>query len=83
MMCYLGLSQYRAAYEDYDENENPYRGVNDYHSVVVPSRQFPSLEAELGDVFARDFMRKMGYDLKREIPIQEFKDAVLDQDWRT
>ena len=81
-MCYLGLSQYRAAYDDYDENENPYQGLNDYHSMVVPSSQFPSLEAELGDVFARDFMRKMRYDLKAEIPIQEFKDAVLNEDYR-
>ena len=83
MMCYLGLSQYRAAYDDYDENENPYQNVKDYHSLVVPSRKFPSLEAELGDVFARNFMRRMRYDLKTEIPVQEFKDAVLNQDWRT
>ena len=77
-MCYLGLSQYRAAYEDYDENEDPYHAVKDYHSLIIPSKKFPSLEAELGDVFARDFMRKMRYDLTAEIPIQEFKDAVLN-----
>ena len=71
MMCYLGLTQHLRNVTDHpDKNvENPYANITDYDSMVVPSKNFSSLEAAMADIFARDFMLKMNYNLKEKMPL--------------
>jgi len=50
-----------------------------YDSYVVPAKNFISLEAAMADIFARDFMYKMRYGLREEIPLQEFKSKLMTE----
>ena len=47
------------------EEGNPYANITDYDSKAIASRHFESLEAAMADIYARDFMLKLGYNLKQ------------------
>ncbi len=79
-MCYLGLTQSK---NNIDPSKNPYEKITDYESYSVPASKFESLEAAMADIYARDFMRRMKYGLKQEIPILEFKEKLINQKRKT
>ena len=33
----------------------------------------------MADIYARDFMLKLGYDLKQQVPLLQFKDRLLTE----
>mgnify|MGYP007004933866 CR=1 FL=1 len=59
------------------EPENPYSNMTDYESISISAKNFKSLEAAMADIYARDFMLKMGFNLKEKIPLPEFKEKLL------
>ena len=78
MMCYLGLTQHWQQYGGRrEEPANPYENMADYESRSVAAKHFHSLEAAMADIYARDFMHKMGYNLRETIPLQQFKEKLL------
>jgi len=82
MMCYLGLTQSHAAYTDKYASplrENPFANITDYESYHVASKNFNSLESAMADIYARDFMQKMHYNLREQIPLMEFKKKLLTE----
>ena len=83
MMCYLGMSQHyknsTEKHQQLDEGTNPYANISDYDSKAIASKHFESLEAAMADIYARDFMLKLGYDLRQQVPLLQFKDRLLTE----
>ena len=79
-MCYMGLTQPRTVdpgWEPSESEENPFVNITDYDSYQVSTKHFDSLEACMSDMYARDFMRRMGYTLREAIPMDEFKEKLF------
>ena len=81
-MCFLGLNQTRTVgsgqqplRDDYD----PFKNITDYESWALSPGEFTSTEACIADIYARDFMKKMGYSLKQDIPLADFREKLLKE----
>ena len=73
-MVYLGLTASTKPKNSEEQESNPFENINDNSS---DANNFDSHEAAMADIYARDFMKRMGYSLTEKIPILAFKEHLL------
>ena len=81
-MCFMGMTQPRTTDPNYkppEHENNPFANITDYDSWQLSAKHFISLEACMADIYARDFMKRMGYSLREAIPLLEFKEKLLNE----